>query len=690
MTLRKLGLYLFAPAFVLFTVMLFGAQSADAANLYYVGTTDDYTTAASWHSSDKACDDSGGAGAAPGASDTAIFGGSCDTNVTIPAGLTLIGVTSEAGYTGTATQGGNLTLTGAFLHVSGATFDSAGYALDVAGDWTNAGTFTSGSGTVKFNGTSGTQTITTGGTTAGFDFNNVEIDNSGTEVQLATNDIDIDANLTITAGTLDINALDLTAVGTFSNDGILSLDGTETVTLAAMDVDSGAFLYTGTGTYTELIAGDTYYDLMFNGSGGQWTLDAALNVDGDMTITAGTIITGGNDITLATDWSNAGTFTHGTDQITLDGSGAQTLTGDTTFYDLIASASAARTLTINAGDTITASNIFTVSGANNAILSIESSTAGTVASIDASAATKTVSFLSPKDITSVSGLILCDTGCINRGNNANWTIPADEVTEDGSGGTITSSAALLAPTTGSSLTGGDTADITWTAAAEDLDHVKLSFSSDGGVTYEVIADNLSNSGAYAWTAPNVDTLKGMLKISVYNTSNVEAISDESGRFSITAVEGLVTEDETDTEVTDETFTEVLMTDTSGNEVSIAAGGLFRGESLSGVYLVKEDGTRSVFPNAKVFESHGYSFDNVVMVEDDQLQKLALGDRVTMAAGELVKIQSDNRVFEIGSDGLLHHVPSEDTALSLFGANWASLITDISVVFWGDYTIGASL
>ena len=193
--------------------------------------------------------------------------------------------------------------------------------------------------------------------------------------------------------------------------------------------------------------------------------------------------------------------------------------------------------------------------------------------------------------------------------------------------------------------------------------------------------------------PNVETLKAVLKLSVYDANGVLLLGDETNRFAIheVAVDDAQEEEEMDQEEEmEEAFDGVDVVRTDGQTVRLEAGGLFRGETLSGVYLVNADGTRSVFPTAHVFESYGYSFDDVVMVKDDQLSALDSGPRVTVASGELVKIQSDNRVFQVGEGGMLHHVPDEDTALSLFGADWASMITDINVVFWGDYTIGSSL
>ena len=580
-----------------------------------------------------------------------------------------------------------------------ATLDAAGLDISVGGNWTNSsGNFTSGANTVTFDGSSGTQTVTTGGTTTNKDFNDVVVNNTGTEVRLASNAIDIDGTLTVTAGTFATNSQSLTVVGAVSNDGTVKLIGDETTVSWTNDTDSGTVRYGGSGTYTELVAGDAYYALTFNDGtgGGQWTLDAALDVDGDLTITStSTLVSGGYAMNVAGnfDKSSGATFTHGNNTVTLDGTG-QYIADSATFYDLTKTVSSADTLYIVAGSTATVANDLTLTGANGALLSVEGF--GGVGTVTVSG-TSTVSFLSLKNITNGGTAILCDTGCVNLGENANWIIPADEVTEDGSGATITTTSTLIAPTSGSSFTAGDTATITWTAAAEDLDYIELSVSVDGGVTYSVIETNLANSGSYSWSVPNVGTLKAMLKVSVYDTSGAEVTSDESGRFSITEidVEQLMEElgdlfQDLFGDLVETLFTEVLMMDLDGNEIALTAGSLFRGETLSGVYYVSPEGTRSVFPNLKTFESYDYSFDDVVMVEDDQLRKLDLGDRVTMAPGQLVKIQTDDRVFEIGSDGLLHHVTSEEMAISRYGDTWNQQITDIPDTFWGDYTIGDSL
>lgn len=528
MTLRKLTLYLVAPAILAFGLLLFGVQSADAATVYYVGSADSFTTGTNWHSSDASCGTSGDFGGTPDSDDEIIFGGSCDTSVTIPSSTNVQDVTLDTGYSGTVTAGASLDIDGHLTIESGATFDLNGESITISGDIVNNGTFTHNNGTVTFDGT------------------------------------------------------------------------------------------------------------------------------------------------------------------------GQAFEGSVALYNFTKSVSAVDTLYVTAGDTVTVTNALVLNGSNGNILSVQSSTSGTAATIDASAATKTVSFLSVKDITSANGNILCDTGCINRGNNAFWLFNDDGSTSsnDNSGlDSVVPLAEVTSPRSGDAFDGGADVTIEYTASEDDLDSIALYYSLDGGMTYELIASGLENTGSYMWEAPNTTTLKAVVKLALLNADGDEILSDDSPRFRLNMVDDISEEmeEEMDQDMNEEEdFESIHLIGADGGTEILMAGGLFRGETLSGVYMVNADGSRSVFPNEATFLSYGYSFNAVVTVRDDQLASLALGARVTMAEGSLVKIQSDNRVFEVSADGVLRHVPDEDTAIARYGEDWAGMVTDINVVFWGDYTIGSSL
>ncbi|GEM_PF-1709823 len=223
-------------------------------------------------------------------------------------------------------------------------------AVNVGGNWTNAGGYVAVNNTVTFDGT-GTQTVITGGTGALQDFNNVTVNKTAGSVLLSTNAMDIDGNFTISNATsvLDLADQALTVAGTFSNNGTLRLLGTTSGALT-MDTDSGTVLYYGNG-YPGLVLGYLYNNLTFAGNG-SWTQSAALDVNGNLTIGAtDSLESNDNDVNVAGNWTNAGGYVSGANAVTFDGGGAQTLitggTGATQDFNNLVVSKSAGTLTVS-------------------------------------------------------------------------------------------------------------------------------------------------------------------------------------------------------------------------------------------------------------------------------------------------------------------------------------------------------
>jgi hypothetical protein len=152
--------------------------------------------------------------------------------------------------------------------------------MNVAGNWTNNGTFTHNSGKVTFNGTT---TISGSGTHS---FNNVTVNSS--------------SSLTASSGTMNVVG-NWTNNGTFThNSGTVTFNGTTTIS--------------GSGTHS------------FN--------NVTVNSSSSLTAPSGTMNVAGN-------WTNNGTFTHNGGKVTFNKSGTSTFGGSstTTFYDLEISSS---------------------------------------------------------------------------------------------------------------------------------------------------------------------------------------------------------------------------------------------------------------------------------------------------------------------------------------------------------------
>lgn len=151
--------------------------------------------------------------------------------------------------------------------------------LSVGGNFTNSSTFTSGTYTVNFTKTSGTQTLNSGGTGTGKAFYNITHSGTGT-LQLITNNLDVNGNLTNSAGILDGNSLNFYVSGSWSNSATFT-PGTGNVT------------FDGTATGKTINPGSSsFYNLTFNGTNGAWSpLTNTVTVIGSLYMTAGTFDT---------------------------------------------------------------------------------------------------------------------------------------------------------------------------------------------------------------------------------------------------------------------------------------------------------------------------------------------------------------------------------------------------------------
>ncbi|MBI3616131.1 MAG: FecR domain-containing protein [Candidatus Omnitrophica bacterium] len=114
---------------------------------------------------------------------------------------------------------------------------------------------------------------------------------------------------TLTIGlddTLSLAGNDVT-IGTLSNNGTFQLQGNETVTLAANDTNSGAWIYQGRNVQENLTikdfgSGADYYDLVINDTNvnrATFTAGAPLTVAGGFQVNSGTFNANGNPVTVA-------------------------------------------------------------------------------------------------------------------------------------------------------------------------------------------------------------------------------------------------------------------------------------------------------------------------------------------------------------------------------------------------------
>ncbi|MDD4938793.1 MAG: filamentous hemagglutinin N-terminal domain-containing protein [Candidatus Omnitrophica bacterium] len=393
---------------------------------------------------------------------------------------------------GTQTLAGNLDVDGN-LTISGGTLNTSGsdYSVNVAGNWSNAGTFTSNDSVVTLDGSS-SSTMETGGTGAGKDFETLMINKSGgAVVTLIIDNLDVDGTLTISSGVLYLNGRSITTTTSFVNDGTLRLQGIETVSWTVNDTDSGAWEYAGRNIAEAITIKDfgatDYFNLVINDTNTNkaiFSSASALDVNGALTLSSGTFTAPTGSFTVSGNWvNNGGTFNAGTGTVTFDGttiisgssittfnnititgtltghvtninvsgnwtnngtfvnnSGTVTfidnnqtsvISGSTTFFNFT-STTAGKQITFTAGTTQTIAGTLTLTGASGNLIILRSSVSASQWSINAQGS-KSVSFVDVKDSNNINASEIAAADSKDSGNNTNWNL-VDHFTITGTSG----------------------------------------------------------------------------------------------------------------------------------------------------------------------------------------------------------------------------------------------------------------
>lgn len=130
---------------------------------------------------------------------------------------------------------------------------------------------------------------------------------------------------------------------------------------------------------------------------------------------------------------------------------------------------------------------------------------------------------------------------------------------------------------------------------------------------------------------------------------------------------------------------VILTNPSS---TCASGTLVKTASSKAVYYCGADGKRYVFPNDKTYYSWYKDFSTVTTISAEALAALPLGGNVTYRPGSrMVKITTDPKVYAVDHNRTLRHVTTAELAASLYGADWAKKIDDLSDAFFIDYRVG---
>ncbi len=190
-----------------------------------------------------------------------------------------------------------------------------------------------GSGTVKYAATANLGSARTGTLTVG---------GSGAPGNYSFR-MEAAASFTMSGGTIVVRRED------GAGNGYQNLAATASVTGGTLQIGDGS---TPAGEVMGINSTAPVGNLLINSANATGDLQAALTVNGNVTITAGTLAANTFGLTLGGNWSRTGTFTPGTGTVTFNGGAAQGITGATTFYHL----------TINNAAGVTANSDLTING----------------------------------------------------------------------------------------------------------------------------------------------------------------------------------------------------------------------------------------------------------------------------------------------------------------------------------------
>ncbi|MBF0432531.1 MAG: DUF2341 domain-containing protein, partial [Fibrobacteria bacterium] len=390
--------------------------------------------------------------------------------------LMIINSTSLSALNGNLDIGGNATLNGGSLIAPG-----SGNTFTLAGNWVNSGLiFTHSSGTVAFDG-GGAQTITSNGNT----FYGITINKSAGTAELQ-DAIDIDGDLTVSDGTLDVKNGSNYAINLAGN--VVFTGGTFTPRSGTVTLDASS------GTQQITSAGNSLYNLTITNNGSSAQLLDALDVNNLLTLSAsGVLDLGGNTSTHTVESISVSTAT-------LDfGNSTMQVNGDVNLSNLSTLTADAGTLEFTdgsaqvftpksggthpiikqngAGGTTVATNALTCSG-----LTVTSGT------FDMSA--NTTALVSSGAITVNGGTLTATNGTIDL--NSDMTISSGVFTAPGSGNSFS--------ITGSFTHSGGT--FTHSSGTATFDGTSSGKTINAGATgfYDLIVNG--SGGAWTLTADN--------------------------------------------------------------------------------------------------------------------------------------------------------------------------------------------
>ncbi|MFH1602072.1 MAG: hypothetical protein ABIB61_03900 [Candidatus Shapirobacteria bacterium] len=474
--------------------------------------------------------------------------------------------------------------TGNFNLISGSFANPAlAYTYNLTGNYSQTNNITTAGGNLTFNFTgTGAQALSMIAGTFASVFN---VNKSNSTLSLSTAFSTSAQACTVQEGTFDINGNAFTCGSAFTieDGGIFQFEGDESTTTPTLNSGSKV-VYKGNGDsspdsysllewdYHHLTINMTDSDDIVTGNG----IDE-INVIGNLALDGG-IFTGPILLNVTGDWNDgSGSFSHNSGTVVLNGS-SQAITGTTTFNNFTKAASAADTLIFPASSRQTFMGTMTLTGQEDNLLSLRSSTPETQWEIDPQSA-RTIQYLDVQDSNNVSATPITTSGLniTDSDRNTGWTFnSAPEATAPSS---------VFQSTDGSG-------HITFSTAISDSDSndtkLRIEYSDDGGSNWHdpdlVSATpssgtvDLDDDNAYqVGSVDNIDTSGGNITLTIVwdtqsaNNENgsLDDTSQDDIQIKVIANDGII-----DSSAATSNSFSVDNQDPSGGSLSINAGAVY--------------------------------------------------------------------------------------------------------------------
>jgi hypothetical protein len=260
---------------------------------------------------------------------------------------------------------------------------------------------------------------------------------------------------------------------------------------------------------------------------------------------------------------------------------------------------------------------------------------------------------------------------------------------------------LLTPTGSEVLSGGQSFNLNWsTSGTGTISFVDLSYSTNGGTSWILVADNTANDGVYAWTVPSL-TGGTAIKVKAEATDLSSVLATDTSPSVTVGTAPAPTPTPTPTPPPTAPVTNGMGPSPVTGKLEpisqVSVGQYIRSASLPTVYYLDPNGTRRPFLSEQVYFTWASSWSQVITVTDATLPTIPLGTPVIPRPRVvLVKITSSTKVYAVepadatSTKGVLRWIPTEAVAISVYGTAWSDYVIDIPATIISRYTYGADI